>query len=93
MIQNNLDKNVAEDPDNLIVYGGLGKAARDWKSYDKILKALIDLENDGIAEILAVDLEGNIYAFDHNLYLKKYHENLIHLSPMLYLVSGRYHLN
>ena len=32
MIQNNLDKNVAEDPDNLIVYGGLGKAARDWKS-------------------------------------------------------------
>ena len=32
MIQNNLDSNVAEDPDNLIVYGGYGKAARDWKS-------------------------------------------------------------
>ena len=37
MIQNNLDSNVAEDPDNLIVYGGYGKAARDWKSYDKTI--------------------------------------------------------
>jgi len=46
MIQNNLDSNVAEDPDNLIVYGGYGKAARDWNSYHKILDALIKLEND-----------------------------------------------
>ncbi len=46
MIQNNLDSNVAEDPDNLIVYGGYGKAARNWAAYDKILEALIDLEND-----------------------------------------------
>ena len=46
MIQNNLDYDVAEDPDNLIVYGGYGKAARDWESYDKILDALIKLEND-----------------------------------------------
>ena len=34
MIQNNLDSDVAELPDQLIVYGGKGKAARDWKSYD-----------------------------------------------------------
>ena len=46
MIQNNLDKNVAENPDELIVYGGIGKAARNWNCFDKILKALIDLEND-----------------------------------------------
>ena len=46
MIQNNLDPNNAEDPDNLIVYGGLGKAARNWESYDAILDSLIDLEND-----------------------------------------------
>ena len=46
MIQNNLDHNVAEDPDNLIVYGGYGKAARNWESYNKILEALIKLEND-----------------------------------------------
>ena len=46
MLQNNLDSNVAEYPEDLIVYGGLGKAARDWKSYDSILKSLIDLEND-----------------------------------------------
>ena len=46
MIQNNLDCDVAEDPSNLIVYGGYGKAARDWESYDKILKALTHLENN-----------------------------------------------
>ena len=46
MLQNNLDPIVAEDPDNLIVYGGLGKAARNWSEYDKIIKALTVLEND-----------------------------------------------
>ncbi len=46
MIQNNLDPDNAEDPDELIVYGGLGKAARNWESYDAILKSLIELEND-----------------------------------------------
>ena len=46
MIQNNLDPNNAEDPDNLIVYGGLGKAARNWKCYDAILQSLLELEND-----------------------------------------------
>jgi len=46
MIQNNLDPSVAEHPDQLIVYGGIGKAARNWESFDKILKALTTLEND-----------------------------------------------
>ena len=46
MLQNNLDPMVAEDPDNLIVYGGYGKAARNWEEFDKIKKALINLEND-----------------------------------------------
>src|SRR4051812_3819740 len=46
MIQNNLDPNVAERPDELVVYGGRGKAARDWPSFEKILQALRDLEND-----------------------------------------------
>ena len=46
MIQNNLDPDVAERPDELIVYGGLGKAARNWESYDKILHALQNLEED-----------------------------------------------
>ena len=46
MIQNNLDPDVAEDPDNLIVYGGLGKAARNWDCYNKIINSLINLEND-----------------------------------------------
>ena len=46
MLQNNLDPNVAESPKELIVYGGYGKAARDWESYDKIVSALKELEND-----------------------------------------------
>jgi urocanate hydratase len=46
MLQNNLDPDVAERPDELVVYGGRGKAARDWPSFDRILKALTELEND-----------------------------------------------
>lgn len=46
MIQNNLDPDVAERPEELVVYGGRGKAARDWHSFDQILKALTKIEND-----------------------------------------------
>ena len=46
MLQNNLDPEVAEDPDNLIVYGGSGKAARDWDSLETILRTLTELEDD-----------------------------------------------
>ncbi|MBA2605306.1 MAG: urocanate hydratase, partial [Acidobacteria bacterium] len=46
MIQNNLDAEVAFDPDNLIVYGGRGKAARNWECYDAILESLKNLEVD-----------------------------------------------
>jgi len=46
MIQNNLDPEVAGDPNRLIVYGGSGKAARSWEAFDAILKSLIELEED-----------------------------------------------
>jgi urocanate hydratase len=46
MIQNNLDPEVAFDPDNLIVYGGRGKAARNWECFDAILKSLRELNED-----------------------------------------------
>ena len=46
MIQNNLDPEVAEKPEELVVYGGIGKAARDWESFDKILALLKTLEED-----------------------------------------------
>lgn len=46
MIQNNLDPEVAEKPDELIVYGGLGKAARNWECYDAILDSLRNLNPD-----------------------------------------------
>jgi urocanate hydratase len=46
MIQNNLDPEVAFDPDNLIVYGGRGRAARNWESFDAILESLKNLEAD-----------------------------------------------
>lgn len=44
MFRNNLDPDVAEDPDSLIVYGGLGKAARNWECFDKIEEVLCSLE-------------------------------------------------
>ncbi len=46
MLMNNLDPGVAENPDELVVYGGIGKAARDWESFEAIVKALQNLEND-----------------------------------------------
>ena len=46
MLMNNLDPEVAEDPDNLIVYGGTGRAARNWDCYHQIVKSLQNLEND-----------------------------------------------
>lgn len=46
MLMNNLDKDVAEDPDHLIVYGGRGKAARNWQAYDEIIRCLKLLAND-----------------------------------------------
>jgi len=46
MIQNNLDPEVAEKPEQLIVYGGIGRAARNWACYDKILECLKELEDD-----------------------------------------------
>ncbi|HET9135970.1 MAG TPA: urocanate hydratase [Candidatus Kapabacteria bacterium] len=46
MIQNNLDPDVAERPEELVVYGGSGKAARNWDCYDAILSSLKDLNND-----------------------------------------------
>ncbi|HVS38559.1 MAG TPA: urocanate hydratase [Gemmataceae bacterium] len=46
MLLNNLDPEVAEDPDRLVVYGGSGKAARTWRDFDAIVAALAKLEND-----------------------------------------------
>ena len=46
MLMNNLDPDVAKDPDNLIVYGGRGRAARNWEAFDAIVATLRDLEND-----------------------------------------------
>ena len=46
MIQNNLDPEVAEKPENLVVYGGRGQAARSWEAFDAILESLKNLEED-----------------------------------------------
>jgi urocanate hydratase len=46
MLMNNLDPEVAERPEDLVVYGGTGKAARDWESYHRIVAALRSLEDD-----------------------------------------------
>ena len=46
MLMNNLDPEVAERPEDLVVYGGTGRAARNWESFDAIVRALRDLDND-----------------------------------------------
>ncbi|TCT23576.1 urocanate hydratase [Thermomonas haemolytica] len=46
MLQNNLDPDVAERPEDLVVYGGIGRAARDWECFDKILETLKTLGDD-----------------------------------------------
>lgn len=46
MLMNNLDPEVGERPEELVVYGGIGKAARNWESFDAIVRSLKELEND-----------------------------------------------
>jgi len=46
MLMNNLDPDVAENPQELVVYGGIGRAARNWDAYDRIVSALKELESD-----------------------------------------------
>ena len=46
MIQNNLDPDVAEKPSELVVYGGIGRAARNWECFDATLRALRELADD-----------------------------------------------
>src|SRR5687767_15896938 len=46
MLMNNLDPEVAENPADLVVYGGTGKAARSWPAYDALVRTLRDLEDD-----------------------------------------------
>ncbi|MBM3114152.1 urocanate hydratase, partial [Pseudomonas sp. W15-Feb18] len=46
MLMNNLDPEVAENPKELVVYGGIGRAARNWECYDKIVESLTHLNDD-----------------------------------------------
>src|SRR5438477_9026266 len=46
MLMNNLNPDVAENPDELVVYGGIGKAARNWECFDKIVESLKNLNAD-----------------------------------------------
>jgi urocanate hydratase len=61
MIQNNLDPEVAERPEDLVVYGGRGQAARNWQSFDAILECLRELEDD---ETLLVQSGKPVAVFD-----------------------------
>lgn len=65
MISHNLDPEVAEDPENLIVYGGSGKAARNWKSYHAIKKALTELEPDETLLVQSGKPVGVFKTFEH----------------------------
>jgi len=62
MLMNNLDPEVAERPHELVVYGGTGRAARDWESFDRIVATLTALEAD---ETLCVQSGKPVGVFSH----------------------------
>lgn len=65
-LMNNLDQNVAEKPEELIVYGGRGKAARSWEAYEEIIKQLKKLKNNETLLIQSGKAVGVIESFPHS---------------------------
>jgi urocanate hydratase len=65
MLMNNLDPEVAEQPQDLIVYGGSGKAARNWDCYHAIVRSLRDLENDETLLVQSGKPVGIFRTFEH----------------------------
>ncbi|MEO0072111.1 MAG: urocanate hydratase [candidate division WOR-3 bacterium] len=65
MLMNNLDEEVAERPEELIVYGGAGKAARNWQCYHKIVEVLKELENDETLLVQSGKPVGVFKTFEH----------------------------
>src|SRR5512145_2278565 len=65
MLMNNLDPEVAEKPDDLIVYGGTGKAARNWDCFHAIVRALEKLENDETLLIQSGKPVGVFRTYEH----------------------------
>lgn len=65
MLENNLDPRVALIPDELIVYGGAGRAARNWREYNKIVKSLKDLATDETLLVQSGKAVGVIRTFEH----------------------------
>src|SRR3974390_2755338 len=66
MLMNNLDPEVAREPDNLIVYGGTGKAARNWDCYHQIIESLKELENDETLLIQSGKPVGIFQTYNHS---------------------------
>src|SRR5262245_21620518 len=66
MLMNNLDEEVAEDPRNLVVYGGSGRAARSWEAYHTIVRTLRELENDETLLIQSGKAVGIFRTFPHS---------------------------
>src|SRR5438874_12982240 len=67
MLMNNLDPEVAEAPDRLIVYGGTGRAARNWECFDAIVRSLSGLENDETLLVHSGKPVGKLRAHDEAL--------------------------
>src|SRR5207244_11030442 len=65
MIQNNLDPAVAENPDALVVYGGIGKAARNWPAFEAILATLKKLQPDETLLVRSEEHTSELQSPDH----------------------------
>ncbi len=63
MLMNNLDPDVAERPEELIVYGGRGKAARNEECYHAIVKSLKSLENDETLDVVSITMRNRITGY------------------------------
>lgn len=77
MLMNNLDPEVAENPDELVVYGGIGKAARNWESYHAIVKELKSLENDETLLIQSGKPVGKFRTHEHSPRILIANSNLV----------------
>lgn len=66
MLMNNLDPEVARDPDNLIVYGGTGKAARNWECFHQIVESLKELQNDETLLVQSGKPVGVFRTYEHS---------------------------
>jgi urocanate hydratase len=86
MLMNNLHPDVAEAPHELVVYGGIGRAARDWESYDRIVETLKRLEGDETLLIQSGKPVGVFRTHENAPRVLLANSNLVHVLSILVIL-------